>query len=86
MQTMSQAFLLTGRLSERRMPEITDQTSSRAGKLGALWCAVMHDSTMWPIHSQYQCRTCGRRHPVPWAPENLPGAALKVLVPDPAER
>ena len=22
---------------------------------------------MWPIHGQYQCRTCGRQYPVPWA-------------------
>jgi hypothetical protein len=38
-----------------------------AGKLGTLWCALMHDSPMWPIHGQYQCRICGRRYAVPWA-------------------
>jgi hypothetical protein len=38
-----------------------------SGKLGALWCDWMHDSPMWPIHDWYECRTCGRRHPVPWA-------------------
>jgi hypothetical protein len=53
---------------------------------GALWCAVMHDSTMWPIHGHYVCRTCGRRHPVPWAPENLRWTTLQVLVPRSVER
>src|SRR2546422_563673 len=36
-------------------------------KLGTLWCGFMHDSPMWPIHGQYQCRTCGRQYLVPWA-------------------
>lgn len=36
-------------------------------KLGDVWCVVMHSESMWPIHEEYQCRTCGRRHPVPWA-------------------
>jgi hypothetical protein len=30
--------------------------------LGTIWCSLMHDSVMWPIHGQYQCRTCGRRY------------------------
>ena len=32
-------------------------------RLSALWCGVMHESLMWPIHGEYQCRTCGRRYP-----------------------
>jgi hypothetical protein len=32
------------------------------------WCIHMHDAPMWPIHGQYQCRTCGRSQIVPWAP------------------
>jgi len=36
-------------------------------KFGTLWCDLMHDSPMWPIHGEYQCRICGRRYPVPWA-------------------
>src|ERR1700733_9748568 len=36
-------------------------------QLGARWCGLMHDSPMWPIHGQYECRTCGRRYPVQWA-------------------
>lgn len=41
--------------------------SERMNWLGDLWCEVMHSSPMWPIHGQYECATCGRRHPVPWA-------------------
>jgi len=26
----------------------------------------MHNAPMWPIHGQYECRTCGRHHDVPW--------------------
>jgi hypothetical protein len=33
---------------------------------GAVWCYLMHDSLMWPVHGQYRCRTCGQLHPVPW--------------------
>src|SRR5258707_13053584 len=47
-----------------------------AGKLGALWCTLMHDSPMWPIRGAYQCRTCSRYHPVPWAPDYLLPAPL----------
>jgi hypothetical protein len=32
-------------------------------ELGTLWCNLMHDSPMWPIHGAYQCRTCGRHYP-----------------------
>ncbi len=39
----------------------------RTNKLGAMLCVLMHDATTWPIHGEYQCRTCGRRFPVPWA-------------------
>jgi hypothetical protein len=39
--------------------------------LGALWCDLMHDSPMWPIHGEYQCRTCGRHYGVPWAEQRL---------------
>jgi len=40
-------------------------------RLGALWCDLMHDSPMWPIHGGYQCRTCGRHYAVPWAEQRL---------------
>jgi hypothetical protein len=41
-----------------------------AGQLGAMWCGFMHNSPMWPIHGQYQCRTCGRHYPVQWGGES----------------
>jgi len=31
--------------------------------LGTFWCSLMHDSPMWPVHGEYQCRACGRRYP-----------------------
>jgi hypothetical protein len=42
-------------------------TQAFTEQLGAMWCGFMHDSPMWPIHGQYQCRTCGRHYPVQWA-------------------
>jgi hypothetical protein len=36
-------------------------------QLGARWCGLMHNSPMWPIHGQYECRACGRHYPVQWA-------------------
>jgi len=45
------------------------------GKLGTLWCEIMHDSATWPIHGRYQCRTCGRLYAVPWMESRLPSTA-----------
>ncbi|HXB75766.1 MAG TPA: hypothetical protein VNY05_46470 [Candidatus Acidoferrales bacterium] len=50
------------------MPETTKPN------FGALWCDFMHDSPMWPIHGQYQCRTCGRHYPVPWTGDQVAAA------------
>ena len=36
------------------------------GYIAEIWCRTMHDSSMWPSHGHYQCRTCGREYPVPW--------------------
>lgn len=44
---------------------IAGQTA--VSRLGEMWCDLMHDAPMWPIHGQYECRTCGRRHRVGWA-------------------
>ena len=30
--------------------------------IGTLWCSVMHESVMWPVHGHYECRACGRRY------------------------
>jgi len=35
-------------------------------RLKELWCEMMHDSMMWPIHGHYDCRACGHRRSVPW--------------------
>jgi hypothetical protein len=35
-------------------------------KLATAWCLLMHDSPMWPVHGEYECRSCGRHYPVPW--------------------
>jgi hypothetical protein len=53
---------------------IQDLGQTAAAKLGTLWCDMMHDSAMWPIHGQYLCRTCGRSYPVPWAQANWSGS------------
>lgn len=37
-----------------------------AKRLSELWCELVHDAPMWPIHGHYHCRTCGREHLVPW--------------------
>jgi hypothetical protein len=43
------------------------------GKIGELWCSLMHDAAMWPIHDHYECRHCGRRYPVPWGARQAAG-------------
>jgi len=69
------------------MPDTT--IVNPAGKLGAMWCELVHDSPMWPIHGEYQCRTCGRRYPVPWARESMARVSLAPAfrpAPNPSER
>jgi hypothetical protein len=64
------------------MPEQQKPSLPLAGELGALWCVLMHDSPMWPIHGEYQCRACSRRYPVPWAPDKLaPAPARRMAAP-----
>jgi hypothetical protein len=46
-----------------------------------LWCHTMHDNITWPRGGQYECRTCGRRYPVPWAqPERIYAPAPSIPV------
>jgi hypothetical protein len=47
--------------------------------LADLWCTLMHNSSMWPIHGQYECRICGRRQPVAWAQLGLVPNTTKVV-------
>ena len=42
------------------------QNTNLAESLGEVWCRLTHDSVMWPIHGEYECRSCGRRYGVPW--------------------
>jgi hypothetical protein len=66
------------------MPEKMKQNldaSATAGaialeRLGTVWCQVMHDAAMWPVHGEYECRSCGRHYPVPWAESR---AAARVI-------
>jgi hypothetical protein len=54
------------------MFETANQNMSQASaKVGVLWCGLMHDSPMWPIHGQYQCGACGRLYPVGWDADRL---------------
>ena len=56
--------------------------SAALERLAVTWCRVMHDSAMWPVHGQYECRSCGRHYLVPWVePRDLPrGIATPVFV------
>jgi len=36
-------------------------------RLGIWWCGMHHQSLRWPVHGAYECATCFRRYPVPWA-------------------
>ena len=49
-------------------------------KIADLWCRLMHTAPMWPSHGQYECRTCGRRHP------GVLGKAPAPLAPAPSGR
>ena len=48
-------------------------------RLDAWWCRVQHQSVRWPIDGEYQCSTCYRRLPVPWAgrPEQHPNTRIQ---------
>jgi len=65
-----------------------DQASSAwqtaARRFGTLWCDFMHDSPMWPIRGEYECRTCGRRYPVPWAGDTPLPMSAKLIAAEPS--
>lgn len=63
------------RMNPHEAREERGSWQSEVEKLGELWCGFMHDSPRWPIHGQYECGQCGRRHPVPWAQPRIPPAA-----------
>jgi hypothetical protein len=49
-----------------------------AERIGVLWCWLMHDAPMWPIHGSYRCRICRRSSPVPWDKHLLQPARLVI--------
>jgi hypothetical protein len=51
------------------MLEAPKQRLWMAGRLGILWCTLMHNTPMWPIRGNYRCRTCGRDYQVSWEGE-----------------
>jgi len=55
-----------------------------AERVSRFWCASMHGSPMWPIHNQYQCRTCGRHYAVPWEGQRVPAAPRNLANAKPA--
>lgn len=42
------------------------------------WCKLMHPAPRWPINGYYECPTCLRRYPVPWANHPVPSTATTV--------
>ena len=66
-------------MASRDFDEPATAGQKAASKLGAMWSGYMHNSPMWPIHGQYQCRSCGRSYPVPWVSDGLPPARGKVV-------
>src|SRR5437588_11136417 len=60
-----------------------EKTRQNIGKFGALWCGVMHDSPMWPIHGEYECRICGRRYQLQWAGDRPLPISAKLTAAEP---
>jgi hypothetical protein len=54
-----------------------DRLEGGLEKLGALWCQLMHDAPMWPMHGRYECATCGREYLVPWGEHNQQPAVAR---------
>lgn len=50
--------------------------------IGRIWCRLMHDALMWPMHGEYECRICMRRFPVAWgeAPKKTVSTVKPVAV------
>ena len=40
-------------------------------QMARTWCHLLHPAPRWPIHGQYECPTCLRRYPVPWASQTV---------------
>ena len=35
-------------------------------RIEEMWCRMMHEQAMWPMHGRYTCRQCLREYPVEW--------------------
>ena len=64
------ATACNGEREEMRLFTTGTRDSDWIEAVRSLWCKCMHEAAMWPIHGWYRCRTCHRRHPVPWASRN----------------
>jgi uncharacterized protein YbaR (Trm112 family) len=43
--------------------EESDMFTNLQSRIGTLWCSLTHESVMWPVHGEFQCRSCGRHYP-----------------------
>ncbi len=65
---------------------LQDTRQKFGDRVGAMWCGLMHNGVMWPIHGQYQCAECGRHYPVEWTGDQTspirrePSASLRSAV------
>jgi hypothetical protein len=51
---------------------MAERLRAKFSVIGKAWCRTMHKRTMWPIHGEYECSTCLRRHPVMWTRDVAP--------------
>jgi len=55
-------------------------------RIDTVWCSLMHESIMWPVHGHYECRTCGRRYPAFSEARIAVAPAAGTLLPTEADR
>jgi hypothetical protein len=67
----------------QNMDQAFTALQTAAWKFGTLWCDFMHDSPMWPIHGEYECRICRRRYLVPWAGDKRLPVSAKLIAAEP---
>jgi hypothetical protein len=44
-----------------------ERLSTVVTKIGDVWCDLAHNNASWPVQGHYYCKTCWRKHEVPWA-------------------
>jgi hypothetical protein len=70
--------------TRRNIDQASPAWQRAARRFGTFWCDFMHDSPMWPIRGEYECRTCGRHYPVPWARDRFLPASGRLIAAEPA--